>query len=125
MHLIDGQPLHLLDKPSSVPNPPPKKKSKHVHPASASAIQHSTSNGKAAASTFPVDLSPRLVASSSKRTSSPLPSEGPSSKKQKFQPSPSNCVVCGRFPFHLVKDCPTVLEGPKRYDFRLLLIELR
>ena len=124
MHLIDGQSLHLLDKPSSVPSPPPKKKSKHAYPASVSAVQHVTSSGKAAASTFPVDLSPRLIASSSKRTSSPLPLEGPS-KKQKFQPSPSNCVVCSRFPFHLVKDCPTVLEGPKRYDFRLLLIKLR
>ena len=121
MHLIDGQPLHLLDEATSVPNPPPKK-SKPNHSTS---VAHSTSNGEAVANSFPMSMSPPgPVASSSKRTSSPTPTEQHSSKKHKVQSAPSSCVLCGRSPFHLVKDCPTVLEGPKRYDETMFSIKL-
>jgi hypothetical protein len=27
----------------------------------------------------------------------------------------SSCVICGKWPHHLVKDCPVVAEGPNRY----------
>ena len=118
MHLIDGQPLHLLSKTEAAPKLPPNKKSKHAHSASTFGIQHFASTAKAAINTFPMGLSSSgPVASSSKRALPPLPTEEPSSKKKKVESAPSSCVVCGRSPFHLVKDCPTVLEGPKRYDF--------
>jgi chromodomain-helicase-DNA-binding protein 4 len=120
MHLIDGQPLHLLDETISVPNPP-LKKSKHMHSTS---VPHSTSNGKSVANSFPMSMPPPGPVAFSKRTSSPIPTEQHSSKKHKVQPAPSSCVLCGRSPFHLVKDCPTVLEGPKRYGMRVFSIKL-
>lgn len=53
------------------------------------------------------------AAGPSKRSPSPRPLESP--RKKKFREGPSLCAVCGRSPHHLVKDCPVVAQGPKRY----------
>lgn len=117
MHLIDGQPLHLLDSMPSIPKPPPRK-NKHAHSsASISSVQNSTSHTKLDNGTALTGKPwPGPTTSSSKRGSSP-PTEEPSLKKTKLLPQvTSSCVVCGHSPHHLVKDCPTILEGSKRYS---------
>ncbi|OCH94711.1 hypothetical protein OBBRIDRAFT_746991 [Obba rivulosa] len=52
------------------------------------------------------------AAGSSKRTLSPPPPDISRQKKAK-QGGPIACVICGRTPHHLAKDCPTVLAGSK------------
>lgn len=102
MNLIDGQPLHLLEVTLPLAMSPSKQKA-HLGPLS------STTFG----STFPMDDVPAPRVSTSKR-SSPALADEPSSKRKKVQQVPSTCAVCDR-PHHLIKDCPTVAEGPKRY----------
>lgn len=119
IHLIDGQPLHLLEKNPSTIVPPPKK-SKHAHASSSnSGNQYSASNGRIVGNGVSSGVStPGPTASSSKRGSPP--EESSLKKKKKLSQPLSGCPVCERPSHHLVKDCPTVLEGSKRYSCQKL-----
>lgn len=102
LHLIDGQPLHLLTKTPPAPRPRPRP----AQASSTSATQVASTSKHASNSTFPMDMASSLP----KRA--PSPSNEPSSKKKAIQGN-AGCAVCGG-PHHLVKDCPKVLQGPKR-----------
>jgi chromodomain-helicase-DNA-binding protein 4 len=55
----------------------------------------------------------QVAPSTGSKRASPFGPDHPNKKPK--QGSLSRCVVCGQLPYHLVKDCPAVLEGPKRY----------
>jgi len=87
---------------------------KQVKPTNDMVIQpqDSSRNGNAQKS---AEMSgPRLfdwaLSEPSKRTS-PFPDNSSMNKRPK-QSVDLSCVVCGRTPHHLVKDCPIVIEGP-------------
>ncbi|KAI0322695.1 hypothetical protein OF83DRAFT_1092474 [Amylostereum chailletii] len=131
LHLIHGQPLRLLEMGTHLPPAPPR-------PAIASTVTSLTPRAQPTPSlsnnrSKPV-VSPRLHApNTSARTPSVAQSSvaGPSRvvsspmKRVTHPTSPEHgvvrkrakndgtvCVVCGRSPHHLIKDCPTVAEGP-------------
>jgi chromodomain-helicase-DNA-binding protein 4 len=117
--MIAGQPLSLVDRPAL--GIPPTKKAKCIDPSvtkdgtRAHASTTSREKNSAPRAPFPLDLprpSPVPNVGPSKRPPSPLGNdEAPNSKKIKS--SDTICMVCGKSPHHLVKDCPIVLQGPK------------
>lgn len=141
MHLIYGQPLHPVDPPSSRPeyrasgkeSQPPVAQSHHrskqtVHDPSnadnAFPMQVDSSQLVSGPSRLPVvptqDVS-AAAAGPSKRTTSPPPGVEPPKKrvkeakaKEAKETATPPCVVCGRWPHHLLKACPAVAEGSER-----------
>ncbi|OBZ79352.1 Chromatin remodeling factor mit1 [Grifola frondosa] len=136
IHLIYGQPLQLVETPPS----PQRKKPKMVTTSAASESSTSVKKDQTrkvdstasktvapqavVAPPRPAQVKPKpratngtmagAVAGPSKRARSPLQFTDVPKKKVK-ESSPSSCAICGRSPHHLVKDCPIVAEGPKRY----------
>ncbi|KAI0654200.1 SNF2 family N-terminal domain-containing protein [Cubamyces menziesii] len=142
IHLIYGQPLHLVETPPQPAVMPVQKKPKPDIQNTRPAVQ-ATANGLQPAAgpstngltpsnpftaarprstaTLQVQSMPRIskpstaIASSSKRPSSPVPAiDPPKTKKPRDANGQSVCVVCGRSPLHLIKDCPVVAQGPTR-----------
>lgn len=152
IHLIYGQPLHLVEHPNTLRHPKRKRDvtamSESSHPSISGRLAGGRQPGNArtpSASLPGAVLSqapsrpepgssnlngakpvlPRTsgvlpsngVTGSSKRALSPIPAADPVQKKKRVGGVElSECVICGRSPHHLVKDCPLVAEGPKRYD---------
>lgn len=143
IHLIYGQPLHLVEHPLKDQDPPPRKRSKQEG-SNGSSLSLSTvrkTNGRPGSAqaggskmtaapllrpqgipspAFPVaDNAQNLYkTSASNPTASsskrPVsPSANLPTKKKKINDNDPVCVVCGQSPHHLVKDCPLVMEGPK------------
>ncbi|RPD57040.1 hypothetical protein L227DRAFT_552450 [Lentinus tigrinus ALCF2SS1-6] len=143
INLIYGQPLHLVEMPPQRTAAPPPKKHKHeggntrpsAHLVARSAISpHATQliagpshmndsapvAGPSATAVGTPEAVPHIsktanaTSSSSKRPKPPGDSvEGPQNKKAKESGRMVSCVVCGRTPHHLVKDCPVVAQGPQ------------
>ncbi|CDO72994.1 hypothetical protein BN946_scf185007.g48 [Trametes cinnabarina] len=142
INLIYGQPLHLVETPPQ-PTLVPLQKHVRVEfqrsvaaERAVSSSMHATAqplrNGVSLPSTsarsrIPAVSKPQVppripqaphanaVAGSSKRPSSPVPRiDSPRSKKAKETAREVGCVVCGRAPLHLVKECPVVAAGPSR-----------
>ncbi|KAI0652071.1 SNF2 family N-terminal domain-containing protein [Trametes meyenii] len=130
--LIYGQPLHLIETPPQ-PQPIPIQTAPRVdaqvfRPDSSPAQPAAgpSRNGviqtvapptiPSIAATIPRQTAPitNAVASSSKRPSSPVFTlEAPRAKKAKEAIGKGTCVVCG-LPYHLIKSCPVVAQGPLR-----------
>ena len=125
MHLIYGQPLHPVNplpvqlrapqrSQASVPTPLP-----HVERSVATAPQEGLkasgvlTNGSTPAPSKTQTPHVNAVAGPSKRPASPRPLLEPPKKKVK-EHSTAPCVVCGRWPHHLLKACPAVAEGASR-----------
>ncbi|KAJ6574934.1 hypothetical protein B0H19DRAFT_1371843 [Mycena capillaripes] len=122
MHLVLGQPLEVVER--SKADLPPKKKSKPpAAPGQTSRPSTVTGNSVASSSTTHPPAQSNAVASSSKRTLSPTPTANPPHKKPRPSSS-STCIICGTSPHHLAKDCPVVLEGPKRVTREIKRLEL-
>ncbi|KDQ63375.1 hypothetical protein JAAARDRAFT_169132 [Jaapia argillacea MUCL 33604] len=98
LHLIHGQPLHLIGVPLRQSDPTRTNKSHHKKHAAGEASRKAQTNGNA-------------VAGPSSKRPSEEPSHGGANKKAKT--SGGACVICGRTPSHLIKDCPIVALGPK------------
>ncbi|EIW64252.1 uncharacterized protein TRAVEDRAFT_158327 [Trametes versicolor FP-101664 SS1] len=140
--LIYGQPLHLVEAPPQ-PSAVPLQKATRVDTPSARPAAQATPNGirptagpskngvsqpstskpqpSIAAVQIPPPPIPRIskpsnaVAGSSKRPPSPVPTNDvPKAKKVKEMVGQPPCVVCGRVPHHLLKDCPVVAKGPSQ-----------
>ncbi|KAI0639630.1 hypothetical protein C8Q77DRAFT_1082196 [Trametes polyzona] len=142
INLIYGQPLHLVETPpqpiavpiqsnrrslAQVPRTVAPAMSNGVHPAPGS-MQNGMANPQPSTSVprpsittaqIPPPALPRMsrpsnaVAGPSKRPSSPmLAHDAPKAKKAKDLSRLPACVVCGRVPHHLIKDCPVVAQGP-------------
>ena len=101
LHLIDGQPLHLLEN-APHPSMPILTTPSHITSSPTNSTNPTSGSG------FSMDMS-----SGPKRSSPAVAVEEPSVKKQKVEQPSSRCVVCGQS-YHLVKDCPVVLQGPAR-----------
>lgn len=162
MHLIYGQPMHLVERPAQE-GKPPQKKAKTGPPlpfgllgrgsvptsskvagtsGNTQTAKHNGSGSVSTTSSARVDSAPSFgrsdkpravptlprhgvvsqdVAGPSKRPSSPIvPPESPRAKKTKSAGA-TGCPVCGGNVHHLVKDCPDVRAGPKRYGRGVLL----
>ncbi|EPQ60503.1 hypothetical protein GLOTRDRAFT_68181 [Gloeophyllum trabeum ATCC 11539] len=101
--LIHGQPLLLVDPPA---------RSENIHREKPRTDKPSAVSAELSATAGPSSVKAAgVVAGPSKRPSSPL--QGSNLKKAKHTPGDTPCVICGRLPHHLVKDCPVVAEGPK------------
>ena len=124
LHLIHNQPLRLIEKdrgrasgstkgvkpntqtglpkqPSSNPKVPPDPQVRHMEWVSYGNMPSSSTSAVAGSTeTPPPPKRPSDTSSSAK-------------KRQKTGSYPG-CPICGR-PHHLVKDCPVVAEGSKRY----------
>jgi chromodomain-helicase-DNA-binding protein 4 len=92
-----------------------------ARPGGNSALRLSIVNGKQAIAKLPQprpsipSSSNALVVGSSGRPSSPTQVDQPPRKKLKEAPATaSQCVICGKFPVHPLKQCPAVIEGPQR-----------
>lgn len=136
IHLIQGQPLKVLNPPKDKNNTPkPKGKTKssaHVQ-AHRSAAPTSSAMG-----TFATKGSDEAGSSKSRQASHPfglmLDREKPdhekqvSTSKRAISPSPAvdlpkkkkakhgrACSICGQSPHHLAIECPVVIQGPTRY----------
>ncbi|KZT75062.1 hypothetical protein DAEQUDRAFT_659936 [Daedalea quercina L-15889] len=156
IHLIYGQPLHIIERPVKEGKPVHKKPkldtinlprrtpmpglglhgdagttsqstkphrlSNKPHLSSAkteAGSSHGQTSREKTATSLPQAHLPaagNAVAGPSKRPSSPVVSEvSPKAKKIKNFGA-SGCPVCGGLVHHLVKDCPEVKAGPKRYE---------
>ncbi|KAH9942923.1 SNF2 family N-terminal domain-containing protein [Amylocystis lapponica] len=126
LDLIYDQPLTLVE--TTTTDAPPRKKHKQDQKAVPS--QDHASASKAGTSAPIAGQKPRLLgvtatnaaAGPSKRALSPDHDLGAPHKK-KVKDNNSSCVVCGRSPHHLVKDCPAVAEGPKRVNAEIERLE--
>ncbi|KAI0673358.1 hypothetical protein C8Q78DRAFT_968243 [Trametes maxima] len=133
INLIYGQPLHLIETPPQ-PRAVPLQTAPRVDaqvfrpvatpaqpaaagPSTSSLMQHTVSlTTPITTANFPRHTNPtNAVASSSKRPSSPVHmAEAPRAKKAKDAAGKGTCIVCGRTPYHLIKSCPVVAQGPSR-----------
>ncbi|KAJ6519648.1 SNF2 family DNA-dependent ATPase [Mycena sanguinolenta] len=123
MHLVLGQPLEIVER-STVDHPAYKKSKPTTVQDQASRPSGSSAAGNPAASSATTrrPAQQNAVASSSKRTLSPTPTENTSHKKPRMSSSP--CIICGTSPHHLAKNCPAVSEGPKRITREIKRLEL-
>ena len=138
IHLIYGQPLHLVEAPSVLPAPQPAKKLKANNHASRLVDQTQPSsttggsadpadqpgpsrmNGSLPTAAPPPGSEPRMshttTTGPSKRPTPPTLKVGfPDLKKGQENGAQPPCIVCGGSPVHWLKDCPVVAQGPSRY----------
>ncbi|PCH33925.1 hypothetical protein WOLCODRAFT_130070 [Wolfiporia cocos MD-104 SS10] len=148
IHLIQGQPLHLVERPAKPVAPPPRKKQKiAASPALPRNDAVPVRNGVSAGSSKSRQ-SPSNGQFNNNMKSQPGPSKlpdasqrhwtvnvGPSSGslpfvhasdsyKRRSRDTTASCPICGRSPHHLVKDCAVVAEGPASVDAAIRKLEL-
>lgn len=143
MKLIINQPLHPVERPSTVRQPQPKTSSRpsttpvatakpslsapQTHPmANGAGIVRS--NGQASADSVaassktlvakvlpkPRPRAPAEAGPSSRRPPSPVHANEPPRKKAKESSGILPCLVCGQASIHPVGQCPIIKEGPER-----------
>ncbi|KAJ7487418.1 SNF2 family DNA-dependent ATPase [Mycena galericulata] len=104
--LVLGQPLEVVERSTVV-----TKKAKSPDQASRPFVTSTAAPGNSSSAARPPPPQTNAIASSSKRALSPDP--GNSAQKKPRQSVSQACIICGKTPHHLAKDCPVVSEGPK------------
>ncbi|KAJ7783591.1 SNF2 family DNA-dependent ATPase [Mycena maculata] len=122
-HLVLGQPLEVVERFG----PSLKKPKAPTHDQTSRPSGSSTAAGNSVASSSNATARPapqtNAVASSSKRALSPAPA-GNSPQKRSRQSLSQACIICGKSPHHLAKDCSVVLEGPKSVSREIKRLDL-
>ncbi|KAJ7107605.1 SNF2 family DNA-dependent ATPase [Mycena crocata] len=118
--LILGQPLDVVER-STIELPPKKKAKAPATQDQGPRTSAVTGNPVASSSSTRPPGQSNAVASSSKRTLSP--SGNPPHKKSR-QSTSHACIICGKSPHHLAKDCPVVAEGPKSISREIKRLDL-
>ncbi|KIP12064.1 hypothetical protein PHLGIDRAFT_400060 [Phlebiopsis gigantea 11061_1 CR5-6] len=145
MKLIINQPLHPVERPSTVRQPQPKTSSRpsttpvatakpslsapQTHPmangagivrsngqASADSVAASSKTLVAKALPKPRPRAPAEAGPSSRRPPSPVHADEPPRKKAKESSGILPCPVCGQASIHPAGQCPIIKEGPERIE---------